>query len=131
MAASIIELDGISLPIDLLWSDEFSWSNVSQNVKRSLTGSLVIQEAHQTKGRTITLEGDETSAWIDRTTVEALKAKYDTADLTMTLNLHGTSYDVRFKRSGNDSPLHIKEIYGLSNPDGEHIYSITLKFIEV
>lgn len=128
---AIIELDSISLPVDLLWSDEFTWSNVSQNVKRSLTGSLVIQEASQTKGRLITLEGDESSAWITRATLKLLKLKYDTPDLTMSLNINGDIYSVRFKRDGNVSPLDITEIYGLSDPDDQHIYSITLRFIEV
>jgi len=126
-----ITLDAIDLPIDLIWSDEHGWSNVVQNIKKSLTGALVIQEASQAKGRLITLVGGSDSAWISRTTLEALKVKYDTPDLTMTLTFHGTPYTVMFNRSGNTSPVESKEIYDLADPDADHIYSITLKFIEV
>jgi len=131
MGISQISLDGITLPIDLIWSDEYGWSNVSQNIKKSLTGSLIIQEATQPKGRLITLKGDPRSAWIDRTIADLIQAKVDTPDLDMVLNFHGDLYNVRFIRQGNKSPFITKEIYELANPDGEHVYSFSITLIEV
>lgn len=126
-----VTLDAISLPIDLIWSDEYLWSNVVQNIKKSLTGSLIIQEASQAKGRLITLTGGVDSAWIDKSTADLLKAKADTPDLTMSLNFHGTVYSVMFSRNGNKSPFEPREIYELADPDLEHIYSFTLRLMEV
>lgn len=126
-----ITLDAIDLPIDLIWSDEYGWSPVVQYVKKSLTGALIIQEAAQLKGRLITLVGGADAAWIDRTTAELLKTKSDIPDLTMTLIFHGVSYQVKFARSGNKSPFEPKEIYDLANPDADHVYSFTLRLMEV
>lgn len=126
-----VTLDAISLPVDLIWSDEYDWSHVVQNVKKSITGSLVIQEASQAKGRLITLTGGLDSAWITKTTADLIKAKVDTPDLVMSLDFHGTVYDVMFARSGNNSPFQSKQIYELADPDAEHIYGFTLKLMEV
>lgn len=127
-----IDLDGITLPEDLIWADEYGWSKVSQDIKKSLTGKLIIQEASQTKGRKFTLTGDAGSAWIEKTTLDLIQAKIDTINLNMTLNYHGVNYNVMFNRSGeNVSPIDTQPIYELSDPQGDHVYSITLKFIEV
>lgn len=126
-----ITLDAITLPEDLIWLDEYSWSKVTQDIKKSLTGALIIQEAVQAKGRTITLQGSQDSAWITKATLDLLQAKYDTADLQMTLTINGTPYNVMFLRSGNASPAETAQIFNLANPDDAHIYTVTLKFIEV
>ena len=126
-----ITLDAITLPDDLVWSDEYGWSNVSQNIKKSLTGALIIQEATQTKGRIITLTGAQDSGWITKAILDALLTQANTADNTMTLTYHGTPFNVMFSRSGNSSPVDAKQIFDLSDPDATHIYSVVLKFIEV
>lgn len=126
-----IILDGLSLPVDLIWKDVHGWSNVVQSVKKSLTGALIIQEASQAKGRLITLSGDQTSAWITKSTLDTLMLKVNTPDKVMVLDFHGTIYNVIFIRSGNKSPIISKEIYELANPDSEHIYSFVLRLMEV
>jgi len=126
-----ITLDGTALPDDLIWSDEYDWSTVSQNISKSITGNLIIQEASQQKGRKFTLSGSEDSAWITKATLDLLQAKVDTTDLQMTLNYHGTNYNVMFNRSGNESPLSTRQIYNLAAPDSDHIYSITINLFEV
>jgi hypothetical protein len=125
-----ITLDAITLPEDLIWIDEYSWTSVVQNQRRALSGALIIQENTQIAGRPITLTGDSDSAWITKTTLDAIKAKNDTADLDMTLDYHNTTYTVRFDRSSG-SPLEVSQIFPLSNPQADHIYSITLKLITV
>ena len=125
-------LDGITLSIDLIWLDEYGFSHVTQTVKKSLTGALIVQEAIQAKGRKIALKGGQDAAWIDKATADLLQAKVDTVDLTMTLVWHGVSYNVMFDRSGNISPVSLKEIYELADPDVDHVYAITiLKLFEV
>ena len=46
----------ITLPGDLLWSDEFTAWKVGQAQRRSLTGAMVIQESAVQVGRPITLQ---------------------------------------------------------------------------
>ncbi len=62
---SRITLAGISLPADLQWSDEFTGWRVGQDVKTSLTGAQIIQEAARQAGRPITLSSSrDGSAWV-------------------------------------------------------------------
>lgn len=125
-------INPVVLPIDLIWSDEYGFSHVSQVIKKSLTGALIIQEAIQPKGRKLGIKGGLDAAWIDRDTLIEIRTKYETVDHDMELIWHGVSYKVRFDRSGNISPVMTKEIYELADPDAEHVYSITtLKLFEV
>ena len=48
-------LGAITLPGDLEWIDEFSWSPVGQQVDVTLGGSLIVEESAQLAGRPITL----------------------------------------------------------------------------
>lgn len=126
-----ITLDAINLPDDLVWRDEYGWSNVSQNIKRSLTGALVIQESTQAKGRIITISGSPNTAWITKSVLDALLAKANVPDTIMTLTYHGTPYNVMFSRNGNTSPVDAKQLFDLSDPTATDIYYVALKFIEV
>ena len=127
-----ITLDAITLPEDLVWANEYNWSPVVQDAKKSVTGALIIQEAKQLAGRSIILSGAENAAWIDRTRLDALQVKSDTVDLAMVLTHNGTVYNVMFDRSGNsDTGITVKEIYPVANPTSDHIYQITLKLIQI
>lgn len=125
-----ITLDAITLPDDLIWHDEYLWSPVRQDVKISLSGKLIIQEAAQVKGRVITLSGDDQSAWATRSTIDQLKSKLDTPNLVMTLTHNGTPYNVIFYRSGGNA-IDARQVYDVANPDADHIYRLTIKFLEV
>lgn len=126
-----ITLDAITLPDDLIWSDEYSWSPVTQTINKSLTGALIVQEAAQAKGRPYTLSGSAESAWIDKATLDLIQAKADTPELVMSLNYHGTVHSVIFLRSGNSSPFDADPIYELADPQADHLYSFTIRLIEV
>jgi len=69
----MVALEGIELPRDIAWVDEFVGFGVGQTVEPTITGSLVIEESLQVDGRPITLEtGSE--VWVHRETVEAIDA---------------------------------------------------------
>lgn len=125
-----ITLDGISLPEDLLWSDEYLWSPVKQSVQLSLNGKSIIQEAAQTQGRPVTLEGDQESAWVTKATLEQLRAAEATPDYDMTLDYHGTSLTVRFSRV-NGNPIEARQIVGFANPQNDDVYSLRLRLFTV
>ena len=108
-----ITLDGITLPGDLIWSDEFQWVPVERTEEYSLTGALIIEESIKQTGRPITLEAKNEflgHIWLTRGTVKAL---YDKASLTgqvMTLTLSdGRVFTVAFKAEGvtADAVFHI------------------------
>lgn len=66
-------LGGVTLPAQTLWVDRFAVAQAVQTVSYTLTGTAVIYTTLQA-GRVITLEFGETTAWLSRTTVDALWA---------------------------------------------------------
>lgn len=96
-----LTLDALTLPDDLLWTDEYGeWSSVAQETAYTLGGALVIQEGSRLAGRPITLSGSREHGWATRAQVEALRALSEVADagpLTLTLP-DGREFDVKFRR---------------------------------
>ena len=123
-----ISLDGIDLPKDLEWQDEFDWSPVSQAQVISMSGALIIEEDAQLKGRPITLYGGPNACWVPRSKVEEIYALIGTANRVMSLNYHGTIYPVSWRH--NDKPLEAKPVQRVMNPGAAHKYSITLRLME-
>ena len=126
-----ITLDAVTLPEDLQWIDELSWTGVQQSVEYSLDGTLVIQEATKQAGREITLQGGADGSWITRATLVALQAKL-VEDTDMTLTIHGTAYTVRWLFGG--PPIAAQEVIRRANPGAlsDHYYNnLILRFIEV
>lgn len=64
----MITLDGIELPTGLLWSDEFASTRVTQTVRRTLDGSVVVFYGEMRAGLPITLESEPDAGirWTDR-----------------------------------------------------------------
>jgi hypothetical protein len=124
-----IVLDGVDLPKDLEWQDEFDWTPVSQNKEVFLSGTLVVEEAAQNKGRPITLYGGANASWVTRSTVLALYALAQSPANVMTLNYHGTEYSVMWSRS--EIPIEAKPVQRIMNPGPDHKYYITLRLFEV
>ncbi|MNV78610.1 hypothetical protein D3C71_1721070 [compost metagenome] len=52
-----VTLNGLLLPDDLIWRDEFDWAPVEQVVTPTLTGALLVEETDKPEGRPITLVG--------------------------------------------------------------------------
>ncbi|WP_027853391.1 hypothetical protein [Marinobacterium litorale] len=123
----MITLNGITLPEDLIWSDEFSWTAVRQGADYSLTGALMIDEATRLAGRPITL----TDGWASRALVLQLYTLTQQAGQTHTLTINGTSYDVMFRQSeGPLSATPVKPVYAADFDDGDW-YRLTLRFLVV
>lgn len=127
-----VSLEGITLPEDIEWVDEFVGFGVGQSIAPTLTGSLVIEENTQVDGRSITLRtGDE--AWVDRSVVEQIDALAATqlADgQTLTLVWgDGRTFDVVFDRS-NGRPIEalpvIRRAAAAQTPKHPHSLSIQL-----
>jgi hypothetical protein len=63
----------LTLPDDLLWTDEHGWSPVVSSVSYLITGSLLVQSATRQAGRAITLVGAADMAWVTRSAVNVLR----------------------------------------------------------
>lgn len=124
----MITLDAITLPADLIWVDEYAHTPVKQTVSTAVDGSLVIEADTLRTGRPITLQGDDNAAWIERSTLEALRAKQYQAALQMTLTVNGYAFNVLFTQPGG---ITAKPVIDYNNPDNADWYTVTLKFIEV
>lgn len=126
-----MQLDTVTLPDDLFWSDEFDWSGVGQTIKRSVTGASVIQEQLMQFGRPIVLAGSETAGWVTRAVILDLFALAAQADKEMTLTLgDGRVHQVRFDRSGG-APIEAREVLPVANPGVDSLYYVTLRLITV
>jgi len=68
-----MRLDGLQLPEELIWADEFDWSGIFASTKRTIAGKFIVQEvqAPSDAGRIITLTSDD--AWAERTVLIALQ----------------------------------------------------------
>ena len=99
-----ITLGSITLPGDLRWADEFTWTPVARSADYSLTGALIIQEAVKQAGRPITLEAKNESlgyVWLDRATLLALKTLAETPVWSGLLTLaDARSFTVAFRDDG-------------------------------
>lgn len=121
-------LDALTLPDDLLWVDEYAFTPVKQNLSIAVDGTLIVEAAAQLKGRPITLQGGRDYGWVDRTTLEALRAKQYQPGLQLALTVRGVTYQVLFMQPGG---IEAQPIIDYSNPSGADFYSVTLKFFEV
>jgi len=127
-----VTLDGITLPSGLIWSDEFGWTPVEQNISTAMTGLLIVQEAAALGGRPVTFTGTEDGCWCARETVASLYALMQTAGRVMTLVLDDTrSLQVMWSRA-DKSPIQTELLWPITNPSPQDLYVIKkLAFIQV
>lgn len=129
----MVSLDGIVLPDDLQWIDEFSGFGVGQLIQPTLTGALLVEETAQTKGRFITLESGNGS-WVTRATASQLATLAATplaANTTLPLVWgDGRTFDVVFDRTRGPG-FRAVEVRRLAAgaQTADHKYTITLNLI--
>jgi len=124
----------ISLPNDLLWSDEFSWNSTSGEVAYSLTGALIYEVGNKQSGRYITLEApDDEMAWIPRSALLTLRSWMQPALRTMRLKLEyptDTREFVVMFRHGEDSIIASPVTKFASHADTDW-FKVSIKLMEV
>ena len=125
-----MQLDTITLPDELEWVDESSWSEVVSNIGYSVAGSLLEQTSSKLSGRTITLQGKSDSGWISRSTLEALLTLRD-SNVTMTLTLEDArTFSVRFRYF--ETPIEVVSVRGFNNYDSGAKYIVNaIRLMEV
>lgn len=137
-----IILDGLTLPGDLVFSDEYEWCEVERSTDYSLTGALIVEENVKLAGRPITLEArqesthkrrlNETGAyghiWITRQTLDSLISKAATPEKEMTLVLSDLrSFTVMFREEG----VTAEPLYHIMPHDDADPYHVVIKLMTV
>lgn len=130
---SITLSDGVTtltLPGDLAWTDEYTWSPVVQESGYSLTGALIIETASKLAGRPITLQGAADCAWITRAMVNQLSSWRDVPGQQLTITLRGTARTVTFRHE--DAPvIEADPILFYGDPIDDDDYRATIKLMEI
>ncbi|MCB1807401.1 MAG: hypothetical protein KDJ99_20300 [Candidatus Competibacteraceae bacterium] len=125
-----ITLDALTLPDDLLWSDEIKWDAIVQRVSHTLTGALRVRESVKQAGRPITLVLPAEKGDCERSLVLTL---HDLSQLSgqHVLTLHNArSFNVRWRRSDGPS-VDADPVRDYADPSSNDQYSLILRFIEV
>ena len=119
----------LTLPVDLLWVDEFAWQPVEQQIEYTLTGAIVVEQASKQAGRPITLASGEDYGWIQRSTLETLNAWRAMPGEQFEITVRDVAHTVVFDHSGG--AIEATPVFGFSDPVGADFYVATLRTIEV
>lgn len=120
----------LTLPSDLLWTNEFDFAGVEQRRSYSVTGALILQSAAKQAGREIVLEGGANFAWAPRSVVETLYAWTLLPGQTFGLVIRGAaSINVKFNHEAG--ALRAVPVQDFSDPAADDFYQITLRFLKV
>lgn len=115
----------------LQWTDEFGWSPVEQATEYSITGALLVDVAVKQAGQSITLDGNDTSAWITRAMCSTLQAWAALPGIQFDLVLRGVTHQVIFDHA--QGGFVAKPIWLLLDGEitPELFYLPTFKFLKV
>ena len=117
-------LDSIIIPDDLAWRDEWQWTPYAEQATQSLNGSLIVERSPPASaGRPVTLEGAGDRAWVDRTTLEALRGLLTQTSMTLDL-WDGRQLTVGWRHG--DGPIEAQEYIGTG-----FFHSLVLRLREV
>ncbi len=124
----------LTLPDDLLWSDEYTWTPAVASVSYLITGALLIQSAVRQSGRHITLVGAPDMAWVTRATVEQLRTWAATpvseTSGRFTLAFKGQrTFTVAFRHA--ETPIESEPVKGIPAQSDADFYRLTLRFMEI
>jgi hypothetical protein len=125
-----IQLDSLALPDDLYWSDEYESQSVSQSVRRTLDGGIVVYHSENSAGRAITLESSDESGWARRSLVKDIAALASVAGGQFVLVIRGEVFNVVFRH--NDEPaFNAQAVVAYSDPNDDDFFTISLKLITI
>lgn len=124
----MISLDGIDLPDDLLWADEFACARVAQGVRRTLDGGVVVFYTGLHSGLPITLQSQPDAGWLTRTQVQAIALRAHSPGGVYPLALRGQTCTVMFRHQ-DDNAFDAQPVIALANAQPGDFYLATLKLM--
>ena len=115
----------------LQWANEFDWSPVEQGTSHSTTGRLLVDVALKLAGQPITLQGNETAAWISRALCDTLQAWAVLPGIELDLVLRGVTHRVLFDHA--KTGFAAQPVWKLLDGEitGDLIYLPTFRFLKV
>ncbi len=124
----------VTLPDDLLWSDEHAWTPVMATVSYLITGALLVQSATRQAGRPITLTGALDMAWVTRSVLTTLYAwaavplTDSTGRFELTLT-DGRVFTVAFRHA--ETALEAEPVAGFPARSASDFYRLTLRLMAI
>lgn len=86
----------LTLSDRLVWTDEHAWQPPEMATDYGTRGDLMVHARARRAGRPITLEGQESAAWMALADIETLLAWAQEPGAQYTLHLRGQDYTVMF-----------------------------------
>ena len=115
---------------DFEWVNQYEWSDIKQQLTRTVGGGIVIEETSVSVGRPIVISSGE-SVWITKSVLDPLIVLIDTIDKTYTLTLDDAStITVMFDRSSG-SPYSAKPVWRKNVQLADDYFTLTLRLIKV
>lgn len=120
----------LTLPSNLLWTDEFAWRQVEQRGRYTLTGALILESAVRQAGRPITLAAGSSFGWVTRNVVLTLKEWAAVPGRQMTLVLRGEPpRTVVFDHASG--AIEAPAVVDYADPADDDFYVLTVRFLQV
>ena len=119
----------VTLPDDIIWSDEYDWHPVVQSSEFTTTGALLIESALKQAGRPISLNNTEDQAWFTKAMCDQIKTWASLPGIVLTFVYRGVTHSVVFDHENTAfeaSPL----VFYRDTVSGDY-YIVNLRFIEV
>ncbi len=115
----------------LQWVDEYDWSPVEQRTEYSTTGALLVDVGLKLAGRTITLQGTDTAAWMSRALCDTIDGWAALPGIALTLTLRGVARSVMFDHA--QKGFEAQPIWRLADGEitPELLYLPTFRFLEL
>lgn len=119
----------LTLPLNMLWPDEFAWPQVQQARSYTITGALVVQSGAKLKGRAITLDGGD---WTGITRADLLTLRSWAALPAQQFGLVVRSEASRTVLFDHEAgAIEAAPLWDVRNPASSDFYRIKLRFLEV
>ncbi len=120
----------LTLPDDLLWSDEHVWTPATAAVSYLLTGALLIETATRQRGRPITLVSGSDMGWVQRQTIDQLYAWAAQPSRRLLLTLRDRrQFNVGFRH--HETAMEAEPVQGFVTGHPGDYYRLTLRLMEL
>ena len=120
-------INGIIIPDNTVWVDEFDWSAVNRQETTTINGGLIIQYSENDKGRPVTLD----LGWVTRailSDLEDLRDSTTTTSFTVTTP-GGETLTCAFAES--EAPLEVAPVVARTSYEDEDYLATVVHLIEV
>ena len=132
-----LNLGGTDLNPSMVWTDRYTWQDVTQTTTRTLSGQHVTFVQGTAKGRPITLVANEETGWLTLSQVNALQVLANVAGAVYTLQVDADTFQVQLRHEDPPGFEAAQLVDGLVPTDGTFgdnsitYFTATIKLTEV